>query len=250
MLREINLGDKNPMYGRRHSEETRVKLSAARKGKKHTPETKAMLREINLGDKNPNSGRVHSEEERDLLRARRRSEEGKAQIRATKLKQRRLNEAEMAQAQAVYQQLAIVDPRRELVALYFGFGIYQQHSTRQIAGMFGLKRDWAQRNFRLIRSGEPPANVPSELEIPDKCRWPIFQGVDCLNNSQLIRLAQVLPQLDPLEFQIAVRLFGLAGHPVESTSEINHQLFQSAPWGEQKIAGLKRQLELHVNGRA
>ena len=225
-------------------------MSEAQKGRKLSPEHRAKLSESKKGEKNPMYGRVYSEEEKALIGeialGSQHSEASKDQIRAAQLNRHRPNEAEVAQAQAVYQQLAIGDPRRELVALHFGFGIYQRHSTRQIAGMFDHNRSWAQRNFSLIKSGKPPANVPSELEIPDECRWPIFQGVDCLNNSQLIRLAQVLPQLDPLEFKIAARLFGLAGHSVESTSEINYQLFQSAPWGEQKIAGLKRRLERHI----
>ena len=183
-MSEAKKGKKNPNHGKKLSPEHRAKISEANKGKKYTPETKAKLSEAMKGEKNPNYGnklspehrakiseskkgkknpmygRVYSEEEKALLReialGSQHSEESKDQIRETQLNRRRPKEAEVAQAQAVYEQLAIGDPRRDLVALHFGFGIYQPHSTHQIASMFGRNRDWAQQNFSLIKSGGNP----------------------------------------------------------------------------------------------
>ncbi len=82
-------GTNNPMYGRKHSEETRKKLSEANKGKKLSEETKKKLSEANKGKKlseetkkklsevqkgtnvMPPSfkGRKHSEESKKKMRA-------------------------------------------------------------------------------------------------------------------------------------------------------------------------------------
>ena len=54
ILSEDNSGEGNPMYGRRHSEATRMRLSELRKGK-------------NMGENNPHYGKSHSEETRKKI---------------------------------------------------------------------------------------------------------------------------------------------------------------------------------------
>ena len=53
-------GTNNPMYGRKHSEETRKKLSEVNKGKKHSEESRKKLSEVNKGKK-------HSEESKKKM---------------------------------------------------------------------------------------------------------------------------------------------------------------------------------------
>ncbi len=55
-------GEKNPFYGKHHSDETKRKLSESKKGKHHSEETKRKLSEANKGEKNPFYGKHHSEE--------------------------------------------------------------------------------------------------------------------------------------------------------------------------------------------
>jgi group I intron endonuclease len=51
LLREINLGDKNPMFGKKHSDEIKVKISEKLTGKKLSLETKEKIKNANLGKK-------------------------------------------------------------------------------------------------------------------------------------------------------------------------------------------------------
>jgi len=53
-------GTNHPMYGRKHSEEARKKMSKAHKGKKHSEETRKKLTEAN-------KGRKHSEESKKKI---------------------------------------------------------------------------------------------------------------------------------------------------------------------------------------
>ncbi len=50
--------------GRKHSKETKAKMSEAHKGKKHSEETRTKLSEANLGENNPMYGKQRSEETR------------------------------------------------------------------------------------------------------------------------------------------------------------------------------------------
>lgn len=59
-LRDSKRGVKNPMFGKKHSAETRKKLSVLRTGTKHTEETKQKMRENGVGM----LGRRHSAESR------------------------------------------------------------------------------------------------------------------------------------------------------------------------------------------
>lgn len=53
--------------GKCHSDEWNKKVSEAKKGKLHSEETKKHLSEINKGEKNPNYGKRHSEEARKKM---------------------------------------------------------------------------------------------------------------------------------------------------------------------------------------
>lgn len=67
-------GDKNPMFGKKQSEESKIKDSEAHKGnkyffgKKHSIESLQKMRINKLGDKNPMFGRKQSEETRQKMR--------------------------------------------------------------------------------------------------------------------------------------------------------------------------------------
>jgi group I intron endonuclease len=51
LLRKINLGDKNPMFGKKHSDEIKVKISEKLTGKKLSLETKEKIKNANIGKK-------------------------------------------------------------------------------------------------------------------------------------------------------------------------------------------------------
>jgi hypothetical protein len=51
-------GDKNPMFGKKHSIETKQKLSKIKLGKKHTKETIEKMKLLFGGDKNPMNGKT------------------------------------------------------------------------------------------------------------------------------------------------------------------------------------------------
>ena len=66
LLSELNMGERNPMYGRTgeksprygkcHTEEAKKKMSEGHTGKTLTDETKQLIREATKGEKNPNFG--------------------------------------------------------------------------------------------------------------------------------------------------------------------------------------------------
>ena len=74
------VGENNPFYGKKHSDETkeilRQKTTEIWKkhphpwiNRKHTEETKVKFRENNKGEKNPNYGKTQSEETKEKVRA-------------------------------------------------------------------------------------------------------------------------------------------------------------------------------------
>ena len=54
----IQAGERHPMYGKHHSEESRKKNSESHKGKKHSKEAKRKMSENNSGAKNPMAKKV------------------------------------------------------------------------------------------------------------------------------------------------------------------------------------------------
>ena len=55
-LSAVMKGENNPMYGKKPSPETIAKISAAKKDKKHSPETRAKLSAAHIGDRNSQYG--------------------------------------------------------------------------------------------------------------------------------------------------------------------------------------------------
>ena len=64
-ISESMRGNKNPFYGKHHSDETKEKLRIQRKGKRLTEEYKKKISEAITGEKNPFKGKHHSEESKE-----------------------------------------------------------------------------------------------------------------------------------------------------------------------------------------
>lgn len=62
-----NKGEKNPFYGKKHSAETKAKISTAKKGKKLSEEHKAKLSAAKKGEGNPRYGKPCSDETKAKL---------------------------------------------------------------------------------------------------------------------------------------------------------------------------------------
>lgn len=60
-------GENHPMYGRRHSDETKEKISKAKTGKLMPEEFKRKISEITSGENNPMYGKHHSEETKEKI---------------------------------------------------------------------------------------------------------------------------------------------------------------------------------------
>ena len=63
-------GENHPFYGKKHSEETKIKMSAAnthRVGKTHSLETISKMSTVKKGENNPMFGRKHSDEARKKM---------------------------------------------------------------------------------------------------------------------------------------------------------------------------------------
>lgn len=86
----LQVGEKNGMYGKHHSKETKSKLSEAHKGKHHMQETKTKMSESHKGEKNHNYGKHFSEEHKKKLSASLKGEKnpryGKTHTQETKAK--------------------------------------------------------------------------------------------------------------------------------------------------------------------
>ena len=61
-LSKCKKGENHPFFGKKFSEEHRKKLSQSLKGKKHSEETLQKMSESKHGKRNPNFGKKHSEE--------------------------------------------------------------------------------------------------------------------------------------------------------------------------------------------
>jgi len=65
-LSDANKGENNPMFGKSHTPETLVKISASMTGKTHSEDTRAKISEANTGktltpETGPKSGKVWSQ---------------------------------------------------------------------------------------------------------------------------------------------------------------------------------------------
>lgn len=63
-ISKANSGDNNPMYGKKHTPESKAKISKAKYGYKHTQETKAKVSKANSGENNPMFGKFGEEHQR------------------------------------------------------------------------------------------------------------------------------------------------------------------------------------------
>jgi len=70
-LSEACAGEKNGFYGKKHSKETKEKLSKSRKGSKFSEEVKAKMSESRSGKNNSFYGKKHSEETKAKMKANR-----------------------------------------------------------------------------------------------------------------------------------------------------------------------------------
>ena len=80
-------GEKNAFYGKHHSEETRAKMSAAKKGKSHkphSPATRAKISASNKGKHSSNKGKHLSEEHRLKISAARKAWWAKKKLESQK----------------------------------------------------------------------------------------------------------------------------------------------------------------------
>lgn len=103
-ISEAFKGEKHPMYGKKLSEETKLKMSLAGKGRKFTEGHKRKLSEAFKGEKNPMYGKNHSEETRQnisiagrIIRQRQRQ----SQILAAQLKNKHIAVVMSAKLQAL-----------------------------------------------------------------------------------------------------------------------------------------------------
>ena len=60
-------GKNNPRYGKKHSAETRKKMGEAHKGKKHSQETRKKMSEAHKGENHPMYGKHHSKETKQKM---------------------------------------------------------------------------------------------------------------------------------------------------------------------------------------
>ncbi len=84
-------GEKHPMYGKKHTEETKAKMSENRKNRKHTKESKEKISKAHTGKiisnhtkeklRCANTGRKHTKEELAKMQGRKMSEEDKEHLR-------------------------------------------------------------------------------------------------------------------------------------------------------------------------
>ena len=67
MLREAVKGEHNPFYGKKHTVESRAKMSQSSMGKKHTIEAKRKMSEGRRGNKNHFYGKKHTTESKNKM---------------------------------------------------------------------------------------------------------------------------------------------------------------------------------------
>ena len=83
-------GENHPMFGKKHTEETKQKMSEAHKGKKHTEETKQKMSDSHKGENSPMYGKKHSEEVKQKMseahKGKKLSEETKQKMSEAKAK--------------------------------------------------------------------------------------------------------------------------------------------------------------------
>ena len=66
-LRNANIGKNNPRYGKKHSEETKIKIGKKARGRKHSKETREKQSEIKRGKNHPCYGKKRSKETKEKI---------------------------------------------------------------------------------------------------------------------------------------------------------------------------------------
>lgn len=103
-LREVCAmrGEDNPFYGRKHTSESIALMSAAKRGKRRSQESKDKQRRAVTGTGNPFYGRTHSEETKRRISEHRKgilhSEETKARMRASHVHLRSFTDEQILEA--------------------------------------------------------------------------------------------------------------------------------------------------------
>ena len=264
------LGANNAMYGQKRSDEIKAKIRQGRVGKKHSEESKAKVRAAVTREKNPcwDKNIIAVQEAISLYANGMSMKQASLQLGFSGSwlagwKQRHplrfkgyyeglmaIGESELSQARSVYEKLDYGEDNKELLALYYGFGVYRRHSCHQIGVLCGKDQTWVMQRLEQIMAGQRLPVYGLCFEITTDSRRPYFQIESRFSIYQLHRLADILPKLDRLEVEMAIGLFSLGGRPPETVAEMNARLFQSASWGEQKIKNTKRLLENYmINAR-
>lgn len=87
---KARIGEKNPNFGKKHSSETKDKISKAHLGMKYSQETKDKLSKMRSGENHPMFGKTHSEETKRVISiahlGRKQSVETREKISATQKK--------------------------------------------------------------------------------------------------------------------------------------------------------------------
>ena len=264
------LGVNNAMHGQKRSAETKDKIRQGRLGKRHSKESKAKVSAAVTGEKNPcwDKNIIAVQEAIGLCANGMSMKQASLQLGFSGSwlagwRQRHplrfkdyyerlvaISESELSQARSVYAKLDYGDDNKELLALYYGFGVYRRHSYHQIGVLCGKDQAWAMQGLEQIMAGQRLPAYGLHFKIMTGSRRSSFQIESRFSVHQLHRLADILPKLDRLEVEMAIGLFSLGGRPPETVAEMNARLFQSASWGEQKIKNTKRLLENYmINAR-
>ena len=129
----------------------------------------------------------------------------------------RFNPSELAQAQAIYDQLE--GPDQDLIARRFGFDGHDPHTYKEMGAAFGRSKLWAYRQTKRLIAGESV----------DK-----FRGVR-LRPSELVRAQAIYDQLEGQPRELIARRFGFDGYSPQGYREIGEAFGRSPNWGNRSI---------------
>ena len=132
---------------------------------------------------------------------------------------------ELQQAWSLYDEVEYGNDNKELLALRYGFGIYQRHSYEQIGLICEQSQTWVMRRLEQVMSGTTLPAHDLHFKTDDASRHPFFRYENRLTTRQLHKLADILPSLDHLDVDLAIRLFGLGGRQQETVAEMNQRFF-------------------------
>ncbi len=142
-----------------------------------------------------------------------------------KLRGASLKPSELAQAQAIYDQLEGQD--RELIARRFGFDGYQPHTLRDLGVVFGHSRGWAEDQPRRLIVGEP-----SDTQLD---RQATTVSLDASRGArfspqELDQAQAIYDQLEGPDRELIARRFGFDGYQPHTHKEIGAVFGCSRNW--------------------